>query len=205
MIHSRTTTTAATTVVDGYGGRAQFARAEAETVPRPRLLRGLLRSVEHVAELPYAALNQLACQTPSAELLTAIGRTLQRGVDLLAQVLCIHSGGRVDTAGFYDPFRKHGVWFADRYLDPACAAGAVLRRRRQYRHHVDGTARVRVEFDYLDSIGASLLTTGVELRLFSVEALVALLTTAGFRHIRFLPGCGGLSEILAQTDSGDHQ
>lgn len=262
---------AATTVVGGYGGRARFARAEADIVSRPRLLRGLLRTAGHVAELPCgvghfltdytaagaettlidgnsamlaaaiehaaevglpadrthahcryiqelsdlpdvdlvvmpnAALNQLASQTPPAELLAEIRRALRCGIELLAQLACVHPGERVDTMGFYDPARQHDVWFADRYLDPTRAGGAVLRRRRQHRHHADGVDRVRVEFDYLDSDGASLHTNEVELRLFSAEELVAILTVAGFRHIRFLPGHGGLSEILAQTDGGDHR
>lgn len=266
-----TTTAAAITVVGGYGERARFARAEADTVSRPRLLRGLLRTAGHVAELPCgaghfladytavgaettlidgngamltaaieyaaevglpadrthahcryiqelgdlpdmdlavmpnAALNQLACQTPPAELLAAIRRALCCGAELLAQVVCVHPGHRVDTTGFYDPARQHDVWFADRYLDPTRASGAVLRRRRQHRHQADGVGRVRVEFEYLDSDGASLRTSGVELRLFSVEELVAILTAAGFHHIRFLPGHGGLSEILAQTNDGDHR
>lgn len=32
---------------------------------------------------------------------------------------------------------------------------------------------------------------------------LALLTSAGFSRLRFLPGYGGLSEIVAQTGSGD--
>lgn len=262
---------AATTVVDGYDGRARFARHEADAVSRPRLLRGLLRTTGRVAELPCgaghfladyavagvettlidgsgamlaaaiehgaelglstdrihthiryvqelgdlsdvdlvvmpnAALNQLACQTPPAELLATVHRALRCGVDFLAQVICTHPGGRVDSTGFYDPARQHGGWFADRYLDPTRADGAVLRRRRQHRHHADGVGRVHVEFDYLDSGGASLHTSRAELRLFSAEELAAALTTAGFHHIRFLPGCGGLSEILAQTSGGDRQ
>lgn len=220
-----TTMVAATTVVGGYGGRARFARAEADIVSRPRLLRGLLRTAGHVAELPCgaghflaeyaaagaettmpnAALNQLACQTPPAELLAVIRRALWCGVELLAQVVCVHPGDRADTAGFYDPVREHGVWFADRYLDPVRAGGAVLRRRCQHRHHTDGVGRLRIEFDYLASDGASLHTSEVELSLFSAEELAAVLTAAGFRHIRFLPGHGGLSEILAQTDDGDRR
>lgn len=262
----------AATVVDGYGGPARFARAEADIVSRPRLLRGLLRTAGHVAELPCgaghfladytaagaettlidgngamltaatehaaevglpadrtharcryiqdlgdlpdvdlvvmpnAALKQLADQTPPAELLAEIRRALPCGIELLAQVACVHPGDGVDTTGFYDPARQHGVWFADRYLDPTRTDGAVLRRRRQQQHHhADEVGRVRVEFDYLDSDGASLHTSRVELRLFSAEELVAILTAAGFRHIRFLPGYGGLSEILAQTDGGDHR
>ncbi|MGH3939938.1 MAG: hypothetical protein ACRDTG_15170 [Pseudonocardiaceae bacterium] len=68
--------------------------------------------------------------------------------------------------------------------------------RREGRH---------VEFDYFDSCGATLHTSEVELRLFSAEELAAALTVAGFGHIRFLPGHGGLSEILAQTSGGDHR
>jgi len=260
-------TAVARTVADGYDGRARFARADADAVSRPRLLRGLLDTAGHVAEIPCgaghfladyavagvettlidgngtmlaaaiehatelglpadrteaqyvqdlgdlpdvdlvvmpnAALNQLACQTPPVELLTVIRRALRCGVELLAQVICTHPDGRLDTTGFYDPARQHGGWFADRYLDPTRAGGAVLRRRRQ--HHADGAGRVRVEFDYLDSDGISLHTSGAELRVFSAEELAAALTTAGFRHIRFLPGHGGLSEILAQVSSGDHR
>lgn len=274
MTRSEATMTmaAATIVVDSYDGRARFVRAEADTVPRPRLLRGLLRTADHVAELPCgaghfladyaatgvettlidgngamlaaaiehaaelglptdrthahvryvqelgdlpdvdlvvvpnAALNQLACQTPPTELLAAIRRSLRCGVELLAQIVCVHPGDRIDTAGFYDSLRQHGVWFTDRYLGPIRADRAVLRRRRQHRHDEDtGTDRVRVEFDYLDSVGASLQTTGVELCLYSAQELVEVFTAAGFRHIRFLPGYGGLSEILVQTGGGDHR
>ncbi len=262
--------TAATAVVDGYELRARFARAEADAVSRPRLLRGLLRTARHVAEvpcgaghfladyatagvkttlidghgtmlaaaiehaadiglpadrtdahvqyvqelgelagvdlvvMPNAALNQLSCQTPLTELLAAIHCALRPGVELLAQVACTHPGGGIDTAGCYDPIRQHGVWFADRYLDPSRAGGAVLRRRRQHQYHEGNDAvRVLVEFDYVDTAGASLHTTGVELRLFSAEELAAALTSAGFSRLRFLPGHGGLSDIAAQAGGGD--
>lgn len=96
------------------------------------------------------------------------------------------------------------MWFADRYLDPSRAGGAVLRRRRQHRlHDGNGAVRVRVEFDYVDTAGASLHTTGVELRLFSAEELAAALTSAGFSRLRFLPGYGGLSDVAAQAGDSD--
>ncbi len=255
-------------VVDGYELRARFARAEADAVSHPRLLRGLLRSTRHVAEIPCgaghflanyaaigarttlidgndamlataieqaadiglpadrthahvqyvqeldeladvdllvmpnAALNQLSCQTPLTQLLATIHDTLQPGAELLAQVTCTHPGGGIDATGCYDPARPHDVWFADRYLDPNRADGAVLRRRRQ-RHQGNGAVRVHIEFDYIDTAGVSLHTTSVELCLFSAEELAAALTSAGFSRLRFLPGYGGLSEIVAQTGSGD--
>jgi SAM-dependent methyltransferase len=254
-------------VVDGYELRARFARAEADAVSRPRLLRGLLRNIRHVAEvpcgaghflgdyattgvrttlidgngamlaaaiehaadielpadrthahvqyvqelselagvdllvMPNAALNQLSCQTPLTELLTTIHDALRPGAELLAQVACTHSSGGIDTAGCYDPLRQHGVWFADRRLDPSRAGGAVLRRRRQHREG-NSTFRVRVEFDYIDTADISLHTTSVELLLFSAEELAAALMSTGFNRLRFIPGYGGLSEIAAQTGSG---
>ncbi len=264
------TPAAATAVVNGYELRAQFARADAYAVSRPRLLRGLLRTAQHVAEvpcgaghfladyadfgvrttlidgsaamlavatahaadiglpadrthadvqyvqelgeladvdllvMPNAALNQLACQTPLAELLAAIHNALRPGTELLAQVLCTHPGGEIDTAGCYAPIRQHGVWFADRYLDPSRAGGAVLRRRRQHQHHEgNGAVRVRVEFDYVGTASVSLLITSVELRLFSAEELAAALTSAGFSRLRFLPGYGELSDVAAQAGGGD--
>lgn len=54
------TPAAATAVVDGYEARARFARAEADVVSRPRVLRGLLRTARHVAELPCGAGHFLA-------------------------------------------------------------------------------------------------------------------------------------------------
>jgi len=46
------TATSATTVVDAYQYRVRFSRAETATVRRPRLLRGLLDTATHVAEIP---------------------------------------------------------------------------------------------------------------------------------------------------------
>lgn len=260
------TPSASIVVVDGYEMRARFARAETGMAPRPRLLRGLLRTARHVAEvpcgvghfltdyaaagvettlidgngavlaaaiehaadiglptdhthahvryvqeldelvdvdlvvMPNAALNQLACQTPIMEMLVAIRRTLLPGVELLAQVACTHPGG-VDATGCYDPGRQHGVWFADRCLNPSRAGGAVLRRRRQS-HEANGT-RVRIEFDYIDPAGVSLHATAVELHWFSSNELVAAFTMAGFSRIRFLPCHGGLSEVVARVGGGD--
>jgi Methyltransferase domain len=157
----------------------------------------VLPSVDLVV-MPNAALNQLACQTPLAELLTGIRAVLMPGVELLAQVLCSRAGGELDSSGFYDPGREHGVWFADRALrslSANCSEGFVLRYRRQYRD----PRRIRVEFDYRDSNGASLHAASVELRVFSVTELAEALLTAGFEHLRLLPGQGGLSEMLATT------
>jgi hypothetical protein len=42
-------------VVTSYAARARFARAETATVPRTRLLRGLVATATHVAELPCGA------------------------------------------------------------------------------------------------------------------------------------------------------
>ncbi len=161
---------------------------------------GTLPAVDLVV-IPNAALNQLACQTPLAELLTGIRSALPPGVDLLAQVLCTHPGGGLDSGGFYDLGRPHGVWFADRYLDPADSSGEVLRRRRQHRDTLS-SQRLRVQFDYQDPRGISLHTTSVDLRVFSATELTEALVVAGFEHVRFLPGHGGLSEILAVTEGG---
>lgn len=254
----------AAVVVASYEARTRFVRAETATVSRPRLLRGLLGSATHVAEIPCgaghfltdyagaglavtlvdaseamlteacghardaglppertytvhayvqdlvvpepvdlvvvpnAALNQLAAQAPLVDLLTGLRVSLRPGVEVLAQVVCTHAGGGVDGAGFYDPACQHRVWFADRWFDPAQAGGAVLRRRRQ---HWDGD-RLRIEFDYRDPANTSLHTTTVELVLFSADMLSAAFTAAGFSHVRFLAGQGGLSEALATVDGG---
>jgi SAM-dependent methyltransferase len=261
---ARTVDPAAVAVVTSYTARTRFARAETATVRRPRLLRGLLATATHVAELPCgaghfltdygdaglavtladanaamlaqarahardaglppdrthtihaylqdlavpepvdlvvvpnAALNQLACQAPLVEVLAWLRAGVRPGVEVLVQVACTHSGGAVDTAGFYDPARQHGVWFADRWLDPAQAGGAVLRRRRQVR---DGD-RLRIEFDYRSAADARLHATTVELALFSADVLAAAFTAAGFGHVRFLAGQGGLSEALATVRGG---
>lgn len=47
-----TATSDAATVVASYEQRARFARTETATVRRPRLLRGLLDSATHIAEIP---------------------------------------------------------------------------------------------------------------------------------------------------------
>jgi SAM-dependent methyltransferase len=258
------TATSGAAVVDAYRHRARFARAETATVRRPRLLRGLLETATHVAEIPCgpghfltdyaqaqsavtlvdaspamlatavahaveaglpgqrtfptvaylqelelsaevelvvapnAALNQLACQSSLTDILSALHTAVRPGVAVLAQMACTHPGGTVDTATFYDATRQHRVWFTDRWFDPAQAGGAALRRRRQHR---DGN-RLRIEFDYRDPAGHSLHATTVELTLFSARKLAQALTAAGFAHVRFLPGHGGLSEVLVTTDAG---
>lgn len=255
------TDSAAAAVVASYQARTRFARAEADTVSRPRLLRGLLAGASQVAELPCgaghfladygdarlavtlvdansgmlaqacghardvglppeqvrtvcgyvqdlavleavdlvvvpnAALNQLACQAPLEEVLTWLRASLRPDVEVLVQVACTRSGGGVDTASFYDPARRHGVWFADRWFDPATAGGALLRRRRQIR---DGD-RLRIEFDYRDTADTRLHATTVEMALFRAETLTAGFTTSGFGNVRFLAGSGGLSEAAATT------
>ncbi|MDQ3154755.1 MAG: methyltransferase domain-containing protein [Actinomycetota bacterium] len=252
------------TVVASYEQRARFARAEAAAVRRPRLLRGLLRTASHVAEIPCgtghfltdyarsettvtlvdacpqmltaalehavdaslpagrtfpthaylqdlqlltevdlvvapnAAVNQLACQSSLTDMLAALRRAVSPGVDVLAQVACTHPGGGVDASTFYDTARPHRVWFPDHWFDPAQAGGAVLRRRHQHR---DGDW-LRVQFDYVDPAGRSMHTTAVELTLFSAPTLRDAFTAAGFAHVRFLPGHGGLSEVLATADPG---
>jgi SAM-dependent methyltransferase len=259
-----TATSDAATVVGAYQQRARFARAEAAAVRRPRLLRGLLRTAPHVAEIPCgtghflaeyvragaavtlvdacpemlaaavehaidaglpaehtvpnvaylqelellaevdlvvapnAAMNQLACQSSLTDMLTALRRALRPGVEVLAQVACTHPGGGADSATFYDAARQHRVWVPDRWFDPAQAGGAALRRRRQHR---EGD-RLRIEFDYVDPAGHGLYATTVELALFSAQQLRDAFTAARFVHVRFLPGQGGLSEVLATTDPG---
>lgn len=256
----------AVTVVNSYRRRARFCRAETAAVRRPRLLRGLLGTARHVAEIPsgtghfltnYAeagaavtfvdacpdmlaaaaehataaglpaervrtvlstvqrlaplaaklvvvpngALNQLVLQSPAQRLLTRMCSMLPPNVEVLAQVACLHPGGGVDNSTFYDPRGQHGRWFADRRFDPAQVAGAALRYRRQYR---DGE-QLRIEFDYRDSAGERLHTAMVELALLSARELGDVFTAAGFVNVRFLPGQGGLSELLATTPAGSRR
>ncbi|WP_016698517.1 class I SAM-dependent methyltransferase [Actinoalloteichus spitiensis] len=169
------------------------------TVPAVAYLHELefLSEVELVVA-PNAALNQLARQSSLTDMLTALRQALRPGVEVLAQVACAQPGGGVDSATFYDVARQHRVWFPDRWFDPAHAGGAVLRRRRQHRDD----DRLRIEFDYVDPAGHSLYVTTVELALFSAQQLRDTFTAAGFVHVRFLPGQGGLSEVLATTDPG---
>ncbi|QIZ37237.1 methyltransferase domain-containing protein [Saccharopolyspora sp. ASAGF58] len=246
-------------VIESYQRRAAFARAETAHLARPRLLRGLLPAVDHVAEIPCgaghfladyarsalavtlvdasaamlaaatenavhsglsdektrrhlayvqqppdltsvglivvpnAALNQLACQTALVELLMVLRAAVAPWAVVLAQVACVHPGGGVDTAGFYDPARQHGVWFADRWFHPEQAGGAVLRRRRQHRHG----ERLQIQFDYRSPARSSLHATAIELALFNAADLRDAFTTAGFGRVRFLPGQDGMSEVLA--------
>lgn len=146
--------------------------------------------------VPNAALNQLAAQSPLSVLLARLRANMRSGGELLVQLACHHPGGVVDTATFYDPDRGHGAWFDDRWFDPERTDGANLRRRRQHR----GGDRLRIEFDYHDVDGTSLHRTTVELTLFTADTMTAALTAAGFTHVRFLPGQGGLSEFLATAD-----
>lgn len=155
----------------------------------------LLAPVDLVV-VPNAALNQLAAQSSLSVLLPRLRAIVRSGGELLVQVACLHPGGDVDTATFYDPARKHGAWLDDRWFGPARTGGALLRRRRQ--HRVGD--RLRIEFDYHDVDGTSLHHTAVELALFTADTVTAALTAAGFTHVRFLPGQGGLSEFLATAD-----
>lgn len=145
---------------------------------------------------PNAALNQLAVQTPLSGLLARLRANVRSGGELLVQACCRHPGDVVDSATFYDPARPHKTWFDDRWFDPENTGGANLRRRRQHR----AGDRLRIEFDYHDVNGTSLHHTTVELALFTAATLTAALTAAGFTHVRFLPGQGGLSEFLATVD-----
>ncbi|MGH3549720.1 MAG: methyltransferase domain-containing protein [Pseudonocardiaceae bacterium] len=140
-----------TTLMDGNAAMlaAAVERAAAVGLPGDRIHAhiGYLQQLDDLmgvdlVVMPNDALNQMACQTPPVELLAAIYRALSPGVELLAQVACTHPGGRMDTTGCYDPGRRHGIWFADHYLDPNRACGAVLRRRRQ--HHAANGTHVRV-------------------------------------------------------------
>lgn len=153
-----------------------------------------------VVVVPNAALNLLACQTPLPDLLTYLRTSLGGGAKVLAQVACTHPTNRVDTATFYDSARQHGTWFTDRWVQSTSIKEAVVRRRCQHR---DGN-QLRIEFDYHDPNGTSLHTTVVELTLFSARQLIEAFHATGFTHIRFLPGNGTLSEILALTD-GDRR
>ncbi|GAA1992657.1 class I SAM-dependent methyltransferase [Amycolatopsis minnesotensis] len=162
-----------------------------------------LQELEFLAEVdvvvaPNAALNQLARQASLTVMLTALRRVLRPGAEVLAQVACTYPGGGVDSATFYDAARQHGVWFPDRWLDPAHTGGAVLRCRRQHRDD----DRLRIDFAYLDATGHTLHATTVELTLFSARRLRDAFTAAGFVRVRFLPGLDGLSEVLAVTGPG---
>jgi len=147
---------------------------------------------------PNAAMNQLACQSSLPEMLAALRQALRPGVKVLAQLACTHPGGGVDSASFYDAGRQHGVWFPDRWFDPDAAAGAVLRRRRQQRT----SDLLSIEFGYISPAGHTLHTTSVELSLFSAPQIRGAFTAAGFLAIRYLPGNGGLSEVLATVGPG---
>lgn len=197
----------AVTLVDASEAMLTEARGHARDTGLPPARTHTLHAYVHdlvlpesvdLVVMPNAALNQLACQAPLVNMLIGLRASLRPGAELLAQVACTHPGGAVDTAGFYDPARQHQVWFADRWFDPAHAGGAALRRRRQVR---DGD-RLRIEFDYRDPADTSLHTTTVELALFSADVLTAALTAAGFNHVRFLAGQGGLSEALATVGGG---
>ncbi|WP_062204400.1 class I SAM-dependent methyltransferase [Streptomyces sp. NBRC 109706] len=144
--------------------------------------------------VPNAALNQLTAQTSLPRVLGALRAAMAPGARLLMQVLCRHDNRTVDAASFYDPHQPAGAWQTDRRLDPATCGGAVARRRRV--HHEDGDA-VRIDFAYQDSAGARLHTASVDLRLLEPHGLGAVLHAAAFQDMRFLPGDGGLSEVLA--------
>jgi SAM-dependent methyltransferase len=149
--------------------------------------------------VPNAALNQLGAQTSLPHILGALRAAMTPGARLLAQVLCRHDDGKVDAASFYDPDQTDGDWRTDRDLDPVACGGAVSRRRRA--HH-DGPA-VHIDFSYHDNAGARLHTASVDLRLLEPDELAAGLRAAGFRDVRFLPGDGGMSEVLAVANAGD--
>lgn len=200
-------TSAAVTLVDASPEMLAAAVTHAiETgvpVDRTTARMAYLHELDALAEIdlvvaPNAALNQLACQSSLTDMLIALRQALRPGVEVLAQMACTHPSGGVDSATFYDPARQHRVWFPDRWFDPAQAGGAVLRRRRQHRDD----DRLRIEFDYVDTAGRSLHTTMVELALFCAQQLRDAFTTAGYAHVRFLPGQGGLSEVLATTGPG---
>lgn len=142
--------------------------------------------------VPNGALNQLACQTPIADLLVRLRESLSPGARVLAQVACTHLGG-VDTGTFYDPSSPHDVWLADRPLDLTPTAAPVLRLRRQHR----SGDRLRIEFDYRDPSNARLLVTTVELVLFSTTTVTDAFTRAGFVDVRLLRGAGQPSEVVA--------
>jgi SAM-dependent methyltransferase len=146
---------------------------------------------------PNGALNQLVRQSPLTSLLAGLRSAMRPGVLMLAQAACTHDGQLVDTTTFYDAAFPHGVWFTDRFLDPARADGAVLRQRRQHRCG----SLLRIEFAYRDRAGASLHVTTVELELFSALKLTRAFAAAGFADVRFLPGHGGPSEVVAASSA----
>jgi cyclopropane fatty-acyl-phospholipid synthase-like methyltransferase len=133
--------------------------------------------------MPNGALNQLSSQAPLIDLLTHLRTTLPPDTRVLAQVAC---------ANMDNPARRHGVWLADRWLEPTFH-GPVLRRSRQHRN---GNI-LRIEFAYRSATDTLLHTSTIELTLFSAPQLTEAFTAAGFTDIRFLPGRSGLSEILA--------
>ncbi|WP_059008001.1 methyltransferase domain-containing protein [Streptomyces specialis] len=145
--------------------------------------------------VPNAAVNQLAAQSSLTQTLATLRALLPDGARLLIQALCTRPGPTADACAFYDSAWPDGTWRADRRLDPAKAAGALWRQRRQ--HHT-GAGVVGIDFAYLDAAGTPLHTTSIELRLIPADALGAALRTAGFRARRVLPGSGGrMTEILA--------
>jgi SAM-dependent methyltransferase len=82
-------TPTAAIIVASYAGRVRFARAETAAVHRPRLLRGLLDTATHVAEIPCGAghfLATYACAGAAVTLVDASESMLGAAVEDAADV-----------------------------------------------------------------------------------------------------------------------
>jgi Methyltransferase domain len=138
--------------------------------------------------MPNAALNQLAADTATAELLAAAAQPLEPGGTLLAQVL---DPGEDGACGFYDPGVSDRIWYVDREFTDK--TGQPLVRRRRQHHHGD---LVGIDFE-LRRDGELLYHHHVTLRLLPAADLKAALASAGFTEVSARPGTGGLLELLA--------
>jgi SAM-dependent methyltransferase len=161
---------------------------------------GFLADVDLLV-VPNGALNQLVCQSRLISLLASLHRAIRPGTTMLTQVVCTHGGQLVDTATFYDAAFPHGAWFIDRFLDPVRTDGAVFRQRRQHRRG----SLLHIEFAYCDEAGASLGVMTAELELLSALNLAKAFAAAGFTDIRFVPGHGGPSEVVATSSAPGEQ
>ncbi|MDT0267644.1 class I SAM-dependent methyltransferase [Streptomyces sp. DSM 44915] len=197
------------TLVDASAAmlRGAVERAAAAGLPttgthvRRRLIQrlGRLPGVDAVV-MPNAALNQLAAQSPPAEILARVRAALAPGSHLLLQALCTRPGA-TDGCAFYNPAMPDGTWRTDRRLDPERAAGAAYRQRRQ--HHDASGDVLRIDFAYLSPAGERLHSSSVELPLLPAADLADALTATGLRLVAHLPGGPSrLTEILAAVPGG---
>jgi SAM-dependent methyltransferase len=197
------------TLLDASAAMLQVAveRAATAGVPteRTHIRRCLIQQLDRLPEvdavvMPNAALNQLAAQCPPTDILAGIRAALVPGSRILLQALCTRPGV-TDGCAFYDPDLPDGAWRTDRRLDPARAAGAAYRQRRQH-HDATGLA-LRIDFAYLSASGNRLHATSVDLRLIPAADLTDALTAVGYRIIEKLTSTRSrFTEILAAVPGG---